>query len=166
MVYLLEVTKNCDDPLPMLVSGNALDPATLKVTCKCGTEANVNSARHIDLNPNDPGFQARIEQVLADSPILTYYIVTVADRQMTLEQRFRTQGSVEFHTVLECKTCGKKIGGPKCKQEDMNAFVAEHKSHDMSANTVVDSTDPRVLKLVEAAIRNQEGRPPSVVKNQ
>lgn len=166
MVYLLEVTKNCDDSLPMLVTGNAFDPATLKMTCKCGTEANVNSARNIDLNPDDAGFQARIEEILADSPILTYYIVTVTDGKMTMEPRFRTQGSVEFHTVLECKTCGKKIGGPKCKQEDMDAFVAEHKSHDMSANTVVDSTDPRVLKLVEASIRNQKDRPPTAVKSQ
>jgi hypothetical protein len=85
---------------------------------------------------------------------------------MTMEPSFRTQGSVEFHTLLECKTCGKTIGGPKCKQEDMNAFVAQHNSHEMSVNTVVDSTDPRVLKLVGAAIKNQKDRPPSVVTNQ
>jgi len=71
MVYLLEVTKNCDDSLPMTPSGNALDPATLKLTCKCGAEANVHSVREIGLDPASPDFQGRVEATLAEFTVRT-----------------------------------------------------------------------------------------------
>ena len=158
MAYIIEITKNCDcDELsPVTLSGNAFDPASFKIICKCGTVGNVYSAQEVGLDPTSPGFQGRVEQMLADSPVLKYYVVSVTDGKMTLEPHLRTQVRVEFHTVAECKTCNKTIGDPKCSQEEMNAFVAEHKGHDLSFHTVLNTNDPRITKMVEQAIKKQQ----------
>ena len=156
MVYLLDVTKNCEDSSPMRLSGNALDPATFKLTCECGTKANVFSVREVGLDPSSPDFQGRVEATLAEFTSLSYYVVTVTEGVMTAEPRWRTQVRIEFHTVAECKTCGKKMSGDTCSQKELNDFLAEHKAHDLSTNTFVNSTDPRVLKMVEQSIKNQQ----------
>ena len=159
MTYLVEITKNCDcdESLPLTLSGNAFSPGTFKVTCKCGTDGNVCSAQEVGLDPTSPGFQGRVEEILADSPVLKYYLVTVTDGKMTMEPRLRTQVRVEFHAVAECKTCSKTIGDPKCSQKELNDFVAEHKGHNgFSTSTVLDTNDPRITKMVEQAIKNQQ----------
>jgi hypothetical protein len=50
----------------------------------------------------------------------------------------------------------KKISGDKCSQKELNDFIAEHKPHDLSTNTFINSTDPRVLKMAEEAMKNQQ----------
>ncbi len=140
-----------------MVSGNALDPGSFKAACqKCHKEANIYSAQEVGLDPSNPEFQKRVEALLEGFTALTYYVVTVADGKMTMEPRARTQVSVEFHTIAECKTCDKKISGDKCSQKELNDFIAEHKPHDLSTNTFINSTDPRVLKMAEEAMKNQQ----------
>jgi hypothetical protein len=160
MTYLLEITRGCgcDPPAPLaMVSGNAFDPGTFKAACqKCGSNANIYSAQEVGLDPSSPDFQRRVDVLLEGFTALTYYVVMVTDGKMTMEPRARTQVSVEFHTIAECNTCHKKISGDVCSQKELNDFITEHKSHDLSTNTFINSTDPRVLKMAEEAMRNQQ----------
>jgi hypothetical protein len=155
MVYLLEVNPTCDHKKPMTVSGNAFDPNSITLTCDCGAKASINSAQQVGLNPDDPGFQARIEELLANFTSLSYYVVVVEDGKMTATPGWRRNVTVNFYTVAECKTCKEKIGGDTCSQEQMNAFTAKHKGHDLSYSTVLDTDDPRIAKMVEEQLAKQ-----------
>jgi hypothetical protein len=140
-----------------MVSGNAFDPGTFKAACQqCDENANIYSAQEVGLDPGNRDFQARVDALLEGFTALTYYVVTAADGKMTMEPRARTQVSVEFHTIAECKTCNKKVSGYGCSQKELNDFIADHKSHDLSTNTFINSTDPRVLKMAEEAMKNQQ----------
>jgi hypothetical protein len=155
MVYLLDVTKNCDDTFPMKPSGNALDPASFKLTCQCGEEAEIFSVREVGLHPSNPDFQARVDAALADFTSLSYYVVTVEDGLMTAEPRWRTEVRIEFHTVAECKTCRKAIGDPKCSQQELKDFMAAHKGHNLSTGTALNTNDPRIIRMVKQMLIQQ-----------
>jgi hypothetical protein len=155
MVYLLEVNRNCDHTTPMAISGNALDPNSMTLTCDCGAVASINSAQAVGLSPESSGFQGRVDELLAGFTSLSYYVVVVENGKMTATPRWRNQVQVQFYTVAECKTCHEKMGGEKCSQEEMNAFTDKHKKHEMSYNTVLDTDDPRIAKMVEAHLAKQ-----------
>lgn len=153
MVYLLEVTKTCDDSLPLTISGNALDPRTLAFTCGCGMQARVNSAQEVGLDPADPGFQERVERILADFTSLSYYVVSVKDGVMSVDPRWRKSVKVEFHSIIECKTCAVTVNGVSCSQEAMNEFATKHKGHELCAHTVLDTDDQRIANMIKQATR-------------
>jgi len=159
MTYLLEITRNCDCDagLPLkLASGNAFDPASLKVECsKCGKGANVYSAQEVGLDPSNPEFQGRVNALLEGFTALTYYVVEVADRQMIMTSHQRRDIRIPFHSVAECKTCSKTLSGAECSQDVYNAFLLEHKDHGVSTNTVIDTDDPRVMRMIDKAFQNK-----------
>jgi len=139
----------------MAVSGNPLDPNSITLTCDCGAKASINSAQEVGLDPTDPGFQARVEELLANFTSLSYYVVVVEDGKMTATPGLRRNVTVNFYTVAECKICKEKIGGDTCSQEQMNAFTVKHKGHDLSYSTVLDTDDPRIAKIVEEQLAKQ-----------
>lgn len=155
LVYLLEVNPTCEHRTPMKISGNAYDPNSISLTCDCGAAASINSAQEVGLSPESPGFQERVEKLLADFTSLSYYVVVAEDGKMTASPGWRRNVVVNFYTVAECKTCKEKIGGDKCSQEQMNAFSAKHNGHELSYETVLDTDDPRIAKLVEEQLAKQ-----------
>lgn len=155
IVYLMDVTKNCEDSLPMTPSGNGLDPASLVLTCQCGATAHINWAQELGLDPASPDFESRAENILAEFTSLSYYVVTVEEGVMKAECRFRKSVTVNFHTVMECKTCNTSVSGSTCSQRQMDEFVAKHKGHEVLSSTVLDTDDPRVASLVDQALKRQ-----------
>jgi len=158
MTYLLEITRNCgcDAGLPLTLAGNAFSPASMKAVCtKCGQEANVFSAQAVGLDPGDPGFQGRIDQLLEGFTGLKYHVVEVADGKMIMTSHQRREIRIPFYATAECKQCNKILKGAECTQDVFNGFLLEHKDHGVSTHTVIDTDDPQIVQMVEKAIQNQ-----------
>lgn len=113
------------------------------------------SAQEVGLDPSDPKFQERVNALLEGFTALTYYVVEVADRQMIMTSHQRRAIRIPFHSVAECKTCNKTLSGAECGQNVYNAFLLEHKDHGVSTNTVIDTDDPRIMKMIEKAMQNK-----------
>ncbi len=123
------------------LSGNSYNLSSLAATCPvCGKPAQINSAQEVGLDPAAPGFEERVEELTAEFNTLTYYLVTVAGSQMTMELRLRKNITVDC--LLFCETCQKPIAvDPQMQQR----LKTEHAGHAVTVTPKGDSIPVGVL---------------------
>jgi hypothetical protein len=153
MTYLFDVVQNCSHTsAPVNISGSPLDVARLKLTCsECGTQARVNSAQEVGLDPTDPGFDSKADELTSGFSSLSYYVATVRDNKLELTPRMRKTINIEF--AMYCNTCNKQV------PVDLKVVEEEHRGHVFTFTPVADS--PLSAKLLEAFrenIRNAFGK--------
>ena len=136
MTYLFEVTADCahGKSSPLNVAGSAFDVKSLKFTCsQCGKPANVNYAEEVGLDPSNPDFEKRIQEMTSGFSSQSFYIGTVKDGQLRLEARMREQIRIDFR--IYCKTCQKLITVDEKLKETVRV---EHKDHDVQVSPMGD----------------------------
>jgi hypothetical protein len=131
------------------LEGNALDVSSLKATCEqCGVPANMNSAQEVGLDPTDPGFDGRANELTAGFRSLTYYVGTVKGNQLELTPRQRTE--IELPLAIFCKTCNKSLG--------LNEIKPNHDDHDVTITPLNDTPlSPQILDMVRKHLSKHFG---------
>lgn len=139
--YVLEITSQCPHKGQVNLSGNAYNLSSLVATCPvCGKQAQINSAQEVGLEPSAPGFEEKVEKLTGEFSTFTYYLVTVAGSQMTMELRLRKNITVDF--LLFCETCQKPIAvDPQVQQR----LKTEHAGHAVTVTPKGDSIPVGVL---------------------
>jgi hypothetical protein len=139
--YVLEITSQCSHKGQVNLSGNAYNLSSLAAICQvCGKPAQINSAQEVGLDPLTPGFEERVEKLTAEFSTFTYYLVTVADRQVKMELRVRKNITVDF--LLFCETCQKPI---TVEPQTQQKLKTEHAGHAVTLTPKGDSIPVGVL---------------------
>jgi len=81
--YVLEMIGQCSHRGQLTLGGNAFDVSSLTATCPvCSTQAKINSAQAVGLDPSAPDFEQRLEELTEGFSTFTYYYVTAVDGQV------------------------------------------------------------------------------------